>query len=512
MKKANVVLIMMTLLLSLVAFNPVTVTSADAPEVSTAIFSMDFVNDTLGYAVGHSGIILKTVDGGVNWQILNWSGSGNIRIMIKDVDFVSANEGWIVGENTTVNSYAFIMHTIDGGTSWEKQYYASEEINAIAMYNNTRGFAVGSTASGNGNFMILSYDNGTWSKEPMYQRSGILYDVFLVDSSKAFAVGTELSVWEYRPELPQGDEKWIFVLGFSSGIFRNCWFVNRTYGYAVSDVTQKIYWLNTKYGYYSRGVLSDIGSSINDIAFYNRTLGWIVSLNGDIWNTTDGGKTWNNEIEQNVYRAWRCIVVQHSSPMLWVGGGTEANGFGGTAELTTIGYKGSPWAIQLSPSMDFNINYNNQTYKIHMEADSTLTNFQYLISGKTIYFKVFGPKGMIGHCNITVPKAIIETGLQVKVDGMTILDAVITQNATHYFVYITYKHSIHNVEVKTNWLVGDFDGDNDVDIFDIVAIAGAYSSVEGDENYHSIYDVAEPYKQIDIFDVVTVVAHYGEKL
>jgi len=487
-------------------------TTTDA--LATSILSMDFVNDTLGYAVGCSGIMLKTIDGGTNWEILNWSGSGNVRVMIKDVDFVSANEGWIVGENTTVDSYGFIMHTIDGGKSWEKQYYAPEQINAIAMYNNTRGFAVGcSTASGNGKFMILSY-NGTWNKEPMYQRTGILYDVFLVDGSKAFAVGTERSVWEYRPEIPQGDEKWIWVLAtLNGGILRNCWFVNRTYGYAVSDVTQKIYWINTKGGY-SIGLLAYIGSCINDIAFYNRTLGWVVSLNGDIWNTTDGGKTWNLEMEQYFYRAWKCIVVQHSSPILWVGGGTEANGFGGTAELTTIGYKGSPWTIQLSPSMDFNINYNNQTYKIHMEADSTLTNFAYNVTENTIKFKVFGPNGYTGKCIVTLPKDVVTGYIDVAIDSV-ITDVTVTCNETHFFVDITYTHSIHDLNLEitsTPFIVGDFDFDRDIDIFDVVMIAGVYGAINGtDPEYDELYDVVLN-GEIDIFDIVVVAGNYGTSL
>ncbi len=56
---------------------------------------------------------------------------------------------------------------------------------------------------------------------------------------------------------------------------------------------------------------------------------------------------------------------------------------------------------------------------------------------------------------------------------------------------------------------GDVDGDRDVDIFDIVAMAGSYGSEEGDSKYAPNYDINDDYK-IDIFDIVAAASHYGE--
>lgn len=55
---------------------------------------------------------------------------------------------------------------------------------------------------------------------------------------------------------------------------------------------------------------------------------------------------------------------------------------------------------------------------------------------------------------------------------------------------------------------GDFDSDGDVDIFDIVLIAGAYGSKEGDPEYDSNLDVNCD-GEIDIFDIVQVTPFYG---
>lgn len=57
---------------------------------------------------------------------------------------------------------------------------------------------------------------------------------------------------------------------------------------------------------------------------------------------------------------------------------------------------------------------------------------------------------------------------------------------------------------------GDVDADFDVDIFDIVAMAGAYGSLAGEPEYNANYDLIYD-GQIDIFDIVLAANHYGEE-
>lgn len=58
-------------------------------------------------------------------------------------------------------------------------------------------------------------------------------------------------------------------------------------------------------------------------------------------------------------------------------------------------------------------------------------------------------------------------------------------------------------------IIGDVDGDFDVDIFDVVMISSAYQSQSGDPNYSSNYDIDND-GDVDIFDVVASAMNYGE--
>lgn len=67
---------------------------------------------------------------------------------------------------------------------------------------------------------------------------------------------------------------------------------------------------------------------------------------------------------------------------------------------------------------------------------------------------------------------------------------------------------ILNLEVCIS-IPGDMDADLDVDIFDIVLIAGGYGSTKGEPDYITNCDIDND-EDVDIFDIVVACEHYGE--
>lgn len=90
---------------------------------------------------------------------------------------------------------------------------------------------------------------------------------------------------------------------------------------------------------------------------------------------------------------------------------------------------------------------------------------------------------------------------------------IIWANATtlHYDINVTNNAFISNATIVKIKMLGDINGDNKVDIYDVVMACAAYGSKEGDSNWNPFVDLAPSYGTIDIFDLVTCTYHYGER-
>jgi photosystem II stability/assembly factor-like uncharacterized protein len=67
----------------------------------------------LGWAVGHDGVILRTLDGGQNWDLLRNAPKDDLPLL--DIWFLDDQEGYAIG------AYGLLLHTHDGGATWQQE-------------------------------------------------------------------------------------------------------------------------------------------------------------------------------------------------------------------------------------------------------------------------------------------------------------------------------------------------------------------------------------------------------
>ena len=117
------------------------------------IFGACFLDMTTGFALANTywdldssrtGII-KTLDGGFNWNIVSSPDSAD---ELYGVDFVNDNTGFTIGFNRIYNSHyivqGLIMRTTDAGLNWNKQlFYWVNNFTSVSFANETTGFACG---------------------------------------------------------------------------------------------------------------------------------------------------------------------------------------------------------------------------------------------------------------------------------------------------------------------------------------------------------------------------------
>ncbi|HJN05816.1 MAG TPA: YCF48-related protein, partial [Bacteroidales bacterium] len=96
-------------------------------EVPTQQFlrSVYFTDSLTGWAVGDSGIIVHTMDGGGNWMIQE----SNTANDIVDVFFLNSQLGWASSFNYSTPPYGtLLLKTTNGGIDWIGETYPVENI------------------------------------------------------------------------------------------------------------------------------------------------------------------------------------------------------------------------------------------------------------------------------------------------------------------------------------------------------------------------------------------------
>ncbi|GAW96222.1 MULTISPECIES: WD40/YVTN/BNR-like repeat-containing protein [Colwellia] len=83
--------------------------------VQATLTSVYFLNEQLGWAVGHDATILHSQDGGLNWQVQQYLPA--LEKPLLDIYFKNAQQGLAVG------AYGQFFRSNDGGTTWQSEFH-----------------------------------------------------------------------------------------------------------------------------------------------------------------------------------------------------------------------------------------------------------------------------------------------------------------------------------------------------------------------------------------------------
>jgi photosystem II stability/assembly factor-like uncharacterized protein len=150
--------------------------------VKRDLLSVDFATPQVGVAVGDYGTMVRTEDGGQTWAkialptdiVLPEDVADIVQpgdILLYDVDFITPERGWAVGE------FGTILTTADGGKTWSAQKSPVETtLFGVSFTDASNGFATGIEQ-----VLLRTTDGGaTWNKVKVPGHKGFvlgLYDV-----------------------------------------------------------------------------------------------------------------------------------------------------------------------------------------------------------------------------------------------------------------------------------------------------------------------------------------------
>ena len=276
---------------SLVVSQFLSLTSLDSG-VNASFRGLSVVNNSVVWVSGTGGTVLRTVDGGANWE--NVSVPNMDKTDFRDVEGFDKNTAIVMG----IASPARFYKTTDRGQNWKLVYFDDREevfFDGMSFWNKRNGIAFSDPVNGR-HLLIRTTDGGdTWEEIPA---DGIPEKL---DPEFGFAAsGTGMPV-------KGRNTVWLGMGGIKSRVFKS---ENGGLNWSVAETP-------VVHGGQSTGIYS--------VAFKNKKVG--IAVGGDYMNqaiqntmahTQDGGITWHlPETQTHQYR--ECVAHYRGNTFFAVG-------------------------------------------------------------------------------------------------------------------------------------------------------------------------------------------------
>jgi photosystem II stability/assembly factor-like uncharacterized protein len=268
---------------------------------SSNLYSVQFTDPLTGYTVGDNNIILKTIDCGENWI----NQSIGVSADLSSVSFPATDTGYVRGFfydwQISDTLYTYIFKTINGGNLWTISYLfktiddgGGPYLNSIFFPDVTTGYAVGVV----GNSMYIPYlvktiDGGmNWTSQIL---SNFLYfnphsAYFLNPDTGYMAGGVEYSALKTI----NGGNDWTGLVSNDYSYHFSVYFIDSEKGYLVGGQIglngNIIHYTEDGGNIWTTQYADNIsGNYLLSVNFANDTTGYAVGTNGVILKTTNGG-------------------------------------------------------------------------------------------------------------------------------------------------------------------------------------------------------------------------------
>ncbi len=250
-------------------------------QASRNLKALGFTNSQMVMSVGNAGIIVKSQDDGTVWQEIS---SGTTTWHFYAIDFADPDTGWIVGPNKT------ILRSIDGGENWDPQASsAPQNLLDICMVDNMTGWTVGEWG------VTLKTTSGGINDDWIEQNSGtndFLHSCFFLNDQVGWLCGGpvtgDTSIILHTTD---GGSQWIKQNCPASVSLRAIHFVDDQNGWAVGENGNVVQTTDggANWSLVNVGRMEDFYS----VYFLTNDIGWIGG--NSILHTSDGGANWDEQ-------------------------------------------------------------------------------------------------------------------------------------------------------------------------------------------------------------------------
>lgn len=283
------------------------------PDPKISINDIYCSNANTSIAVGWSGKITKTTDGGITWQTIE-SGTEKHLTSISspgNENFIAVGEGGV------------ILKSSDGGTTWSIQQAPENMGTTKVYYYNQNVVYIAGTGIGN----FLKSVNGGESWEVVTTNyEGTLMSLQFISDTQGFAIGHKWNRETLKTNVTvlktvDGGLTWTTIYTPVEGTTINAtYFSNINTGFAVGN--NGTIMRTTDGG--TSWITQNSGSSNNltSVHFVTQNNGYVVGALGTILRTTNKGNTWTTQQTDKLYAFNKVFCLDMNTIYISVGGNT----------------------------------------------------------------------------------------------------------------------------------------------------------------------------------------------
>jgi photosystem II stability/assembly factor-like uncharacterized protein len=241
------------------------------------------------WGVGVYGRVLRTTDGGTNWNPYNVN---NVSAVLHSVDFADNQTGWTVGEG--MSGGGLVYKTTNGGESWFQQNEPSGQrvfgVDAISP-------EVVMVVGGGTSFTIArrSTDGGqTWQFMDVPLNDGIFLDIFFLDNTTGWIMGLDGGI----AKTTDGGLTWTAQAHPSNWGLVRVHFSDAQNGWAGGYYGMLLHTTNGGQAWIQQNPRLPEYTHVLGVAAVSPQVAWISGYGGGaqsrpfVKQTTDGGATW----------------------------------------------------------------------------------------------------------------------------------------------------------------------------------------------------------------------------
>jgi len=248
--------------------------------------SIYFVDDENGWIVGSRGTLLTTSDGGVSWKQQKKFTTDNIR----DVYLSDPRTGLLLCEGDVFKnpgtSPSYLLRTVDGGRNWQRIDFpgSSERIARLVVAKGGRVYAVGE----GGVMWEIQGEKPELKKTGLPIPNLILAGKFTDELNGVIAGGRGAALFTM-----DGGVEWnrASVTGTAPATINSVFFVDKGTGW-MAGAEGKLYFTSNGGRAWSERS-SGVSADLLDVFFVNSKYGVAVGDQGTIIETSTGGDVWN---------------------------------------------------------------------------------------------------------------------------------------------------------------------------------------------------------------------------